>query len=80
MPKKEIQKVLSILKENAILKKYVRNQRQNFIKINFILYGGRNNDIYTMTLLPDSIDDVSNGIEIDCNSKWKYQQFMVAKV
>lgn len=79
MTDKEVQKCMAMLVEDSIVLKIKRDTVQNAIDIKFKVRGECRKKKYRISLLPDTIEDLSEGIKLKTNGEYLYQQFMIAK-
>lgn len=79
MTDEEVKRCIAILIEDAIVQSIKRNEIQNIIKVTFRLVGDARQADYHLTLMPDSIQDVSNGISLRVDGEYLYIQYLIAK-
>lgn len=79
MTDKEVKKCMAMLVEDSIILKIKRDIVQNAIDIKFKVRGDCRKKKYRISLLPDTIEDLSEGIKLKVNGEYLYQQFMIAK-
>lgn len=79
MTGEEVKRCIAILIEDAIVQSIKRNEIQNIIKVTFRMVGDARQADYHLTLLPDSIQDVSNGISLRIDGEYLYIQYLIAK-
>lgn len=81
MTDEEIEKCMAILLEGSIITEIRRDTIQNAIDITFELMGDSKKGIYHVSLLPDSIDDLTVELQyrLRPSGLYLYEQFMIAK-
>ena len=79
MQDKEVQRCLSILVEDGILLSIQRDIIQNAIEITFRIVGDQAQEQYHLTMLPDSVQDLSAGVDLRVDGEYLYIQYLVAK-
>ena len=75
----EVSRCMSILIESSYVTGIERDYQQNVIYVSFRMYGDRSQHTYQITLLPDSIADIPDGITFRTDGKYLYQQYTIAK-
>lgn len=71
--------MIIILVENSIVLNIERDIIQNEIEVSFRMVGDTKQEKYALTLLPDSVEDVSNGVDLRVDGEYLYQQYLIAK-
>lgn len=79
MTDKEVKKCMAMLVEDSIILKIKRDTVQNAIDIKFKVRGDCSKKKYRISLLPDAVEELSEGIKLKTNGEYLYQQFMIAK-
>ena len=79
MTEKEIRICMSVLFDGTIVQRVERDKAENFIRVIFSQMGDLEGREYVVDLLPDVIENLSEGIQQKQDGLYTYQQFMVAK-
>lgn len=79
MPDEEVKRCMAILVENSIVLNIERDIIQNEIEVSFRMVGDAKQEKYVLTLLPDSVEDVSNGLDLRVDGEYLYKQYLIAK-
>lgn len=79
MTEVEIQICMSLLFDGSVIEDIKKNTRENSIAIKFKLMNCEENKVYDVNLLPDCIEQLSDGVRIKQDGLYHYQQFMIAK-
>lgn len=75
----EVKRCLAILVEEGVLLDIKRDFIQNAIDITFRILGNNQQKEYSMSLLPNSVEEVSEGVSLRMNGEYIYMQYLVAK-
>ena len=75
----EVKRCLAILVEEGVLLDIKRDFIQNAIDITFRILGDNQQKEYSMSLLPNSVEEVSEGVSLRMNGEYIYMQYLVAK-
>lgn len=75
----EIKVCMSLLFDGSIIEKIKRNTRENSITIEFMLMNYEEKRMYNVSLLPDCIEQLSDGVRVKQDGLYHYQQFTIAK-
>ena len=79
MSDEEVKKCMSILVESSIVLDIKRDVQQNAIMVTFRIVGDSKRKKYCLTLLSDSIVDVTEEIPFRYEGQYLYKQYMIAK-
>lgn len=79
MTDKEVKKCMAMLVEDSIVLKIKRDTVQNAIDIKFKVRGDCRKKKYRISLLPDAVEELSEGIRLKIDGEYLYEQFMIAK-
>lgn len=79
MPDEEVKRCMAILVEDSMIQNIERDQIQNTIKVTFQIVGDARQLEYSLTLLPDSIQDISEGVSLRIDGEYLYIQYLIAK-
>ena len=79
MTDKDVRVCMSLLFDGSIIVDIKRNIRENSLTVEFQLMNYEENRIYRVNLLPDCIEQLSDGVRIKQDGLYHYQQFMIAK-
>ncbi len=75
----EIRLCMSMLFDGAVILGFKREKLQNAIQVTFKIMADREQRINFVSLLPDSIEELSEGVRLKPEGLFMYQQFMIAK-
>lgn len=75
----EIRLCMSMLFDGAVILGFKREKLQNAIQVTFKIMADREQKINFVSLLPDSIEELSEGVRLKPEGLFMYQQFMIAK-
>lgn len=75
----EIRLCMSMLFDGAVILGFKREKLQNAIQVIFKIMADREQKINFVSLLPDSIEELSEGVRLKPEGMFMYQQFMIAK-
>ena len=75
----EIRLCMSMLFDGAVILGFKREKLQNAIQVTFKIMADREQKINFVSLLPDSIEELSEGVRLKPDGLYMYQQFMIAK-
>ena len=75
----EIKVCMSLLFDGSIIEKIKRNIRENSITVEFMLMNCEEKRMYDVSLLPDCIEQLSDGVRVKQDGLYHYQQFTIAK-
>lgn len=79
MSDKEVRICMSLLFDGVEIQSITRERQSNSINVEFDFMNDVECKMYSVYLLPDSIDELSLGIDIKPGGEYFYKQFMVAK-
>lgn len=79
MTDKEVRICMSLLFDGAEIKSITRERQGNSINVEFVFMNDVECKMHSVDLLPDSIDELSSGVDIKPGGEYFYKQFMVAK-
>lgn len=79
MPDKEVERCMAILVEGSVVLDIKRDIIQNAIDVTFRVIGDAFQREYSLALLPDSVQEISEGVELRIDGEYLYMQYMVAK-
>lgn len=79
MTDKDVRVCMSLLFDGSIIVDIKRNIRENSLTVEFQLMNYEENRIYRVSLLPEGIEQLSDGVRIKQDGLYQYQQFMIAK-
>lgn len=79
MSDKEIERCMSILIEGSVVLSITRDTIQNAIDVTFRVVGDSSQKEYKLSLLPDSVEEISDGVDLRPDGVHLYMQYMVAK-
>ena len=79
MTDKEVERCMSILVEGSIILNIKRDIIQNAIDVTFRVIGDVCQKEYSLSLLPDSVQEISKGVELRTDGEYLYIQYLIAK-
>lgn len=79
MTDKEVRICMSLLFDGVEIQLITRERQANSINVEFVFMNDAECKMYSVYLLPDSIDELSPGVDIKPGGEYVYKQFMVAK-
>lgn len=79
MSDREVEICMSILICGSVILNIRRDVEQNAIDVDFALHGDLEKKTYRISLLPDSIDELSDDVQLKHGGLYLYEQFMIAK-
>ena len=75
----EVERCMSILVDGSIVLDIKRDVIQNAIDVTFRVVGDAEQKEYKLSLLPDSAEEISDGVDLRPDGVHLYMQYMVAK-
>lgn len=79
MTDKEVRICMSLLFDGSIIKKIERYERQNAIAVEFEMMNYENQTTYSVNLLPDCVEQLSEGVNLKPEGEYMYRQFTIAR-
>lgn len=79
MTDEEIVRCMAILIEDSRILTIERDIIQNVIEVQFEMMGDSKQKTYTLSLLSDSVQDISDGVSFRVDGEYLYIQYLVAK-
>lgn len=79
MNDREVEKCMSILIEGSVILDIKRDIIQNAIDVTFRVIGDATAKKYYISLLPDCIQELSDGVKLRIDGEYLYNQYLVAK-
>lgn len=79
MTDKEVRTCMSLLFDGSIIETIKREIKGNAIFVRFTLMNDYKDTLYDVSLLPDGIEQLSDGVRVKQNGLYLYKQFMIAK-
>ena len=79
MTDREIRICMSLLFDGDEIQSVTRERQANSINVEFVFMNDTYCKKHSVDLLPDSIDELSPGVDIKPGGEYFYKQFMVAK-
>lgn len=74
----EVKRCMAILIENSVVLDIQRNTTSNEIVVNYRFIGD-DRKTYSITLLPDGVQDVEVPLHLRTDGEYLYEQYLVAK-
>lgn len=75
----EVKRCMTILVEGSVVLSIKRDVIQNAIDVTFRVIGDINQKEYSLSLLPISAEEISEGVDLRMDGQYLYTQFLVAK-
>ena len=79
MTDKEVERCMAILVDGSVVLSIERDLVQNAIDVTFRVIGDAYQRKYSLSLLPDSVQEISEGVELRFDREYLYRQYTIAK-